>query len=80
MSKYSELTAQGRGNVETIKALAAERYDRGYGWQVYTECYTDDEFAEDFGGFATIAEAVKWAEELAEARDEQYAAANAEAF
>jgi hypothetical protein len=69
------LSAQGRANVILIKELAARRYSEGYGWQVFVECYTDEELAETFGAFPNAEQAVKFAEELADARGEQYAAA-----
>lgn len=80
MTTFNELSAQGRTNVLLIEQLAQQRYDGSYGWQVFIECYDRDELAEEFGGFATAAEAVALAEDLAGIRDEQYAAATAGGF
>lgn len=73
--KFNELTPQGRTNVLLIEQLAAQRYNRGYGWQVFVECYDRDELAEEFGRFPSAEQAVALAEDLAGIRDEQYAAA-----
>jgi hypothetical protein len=78
--KYSDLNAQGRCNVQLVKALAEKRYDQSYGYQVIVECYTEDELAETFGGFKTGTEAVSLMEDLVSIRNEQYAAARADAF
>jgi hypothetical protein len=80
MTTFNELSAQGRTNVLLIEQLAHQRYDSGYGWQVFVECYDRDELAEEFGGFPSAEQAVALAEDLAGIRDEQYSAATAEAF
>lgn len=65
---------------QAVKAEANRRYNEGHGWQVFVECYTDEELTEEFGRCRTVAGALKKAVRLARLRTEHHDEIAATAF
>ena len=63
-----------------VKALAEKRYNKSHGFQVFVECYSDDELLEFVKDCKSIREALSLARTIAGIRDEQMAGAQAEVF
>lgn len=78
---YGTLTSQSRFNqkntmktewIQKLKVLAEERYERGYGWQVYIECYAQEDWERLIDGCRTYSDARKKATLIARVLTEQY--------
>jgi len=51
--------------IEKLKAIASRNYAEGYGWQVFVECYTNDEWDRLVSDFGTYSEAEAFVHRLA---------------
>ena len=58
--------------IQKLKVLAEERYERGYGWQVYIECYAQEDWERLIDGCQTYRQARRRAVRIAKALTEQY--------
>ncbi len=65
---------------DAIKAEAEKRYNEGYGWQVFVECYSPAELLEFVAECKTVKEALKLAKDIAQIHTERCQAACAESF
>lgn len=63
-----------------LKALAERNYDMGYGWQVFTECFTAEDWQEFVEDCESYEDAVAKLERHASAKQERYDEVNSEVF
>jgi hypothetical protein len=66
--------------IEAIKAEANARYDEGHGWQVFVECYSDEELLEFVKNCRTVRGALALAKKIASIRTERCQEAQNEIF
>jgi hypothetical protein len=66
--------------IDELKAVASEHYSEGYGWQVFVECYTDDEWERLVSDFGTYSEAEAFVHRLARIMTERCEDACSEVF
>lgn len=66
--------------IEQLKQLAQEKYNEGYGYQVYVECYTDSEWLDFVSDLETWEETLEMFHSIADIRTEQYEGAQKEVF
>ena len=66
--------------IEQLKNLAEENYNKGYGYQVYVECYTKDDWEKFIDGLESWEECLDIFYTIADIRTEQCQEAQNEVF
>ena len=66
--------------IEQLKNLAEENYNKGYGYQVYVECYTKDDWEKFIDDLGTWEEVLEMFHTIADIRTEQCQEAQNEVF
>ena len=66
--------------IEQLKNLAEENYNKGYGYQVYVECYAKDDWEKFIGDLGTWEEVLEMFHTIADIRTEQCQEAQNEVF
>jgi len=57
--------------IKQLKSLAEEKYNEGYGYQVYVECYTQGDWEKLIGDLKTWEEVLELFETIADIRTEE---------
>ena len=58
--------------IDTIRKLAGENYDKGYGWQVIFECMSDEEILMECGDTHDLKTALRNIGDFVEIQSEHY--------
>ena len=66
--------------IEQLKNLAEENYNKGYGYQVYVECYTKDDWEKFIDGLESWEECLDIFYTIADIRTEQCNSTQNEVF
>lgn len=66
--------------IEQLKQLAEENYNKGYGYQVFVECYTKDDWENFIDDLETWEECLEMFHTIADIRTEQCQVAQNEIF